>query len=1045
MAGQGVTPTNTAIPLQTIPMIPPSSNGSSLPLSSTTAQRTMQSIFQPVVETSGPSSLCHLDTPHLECQNGGLCKMGKTDLSQFDEYGSVVPMPIKLYQSKTFDISKHVDGMMETMHCECPLGYTGFFCEIMVDVCSIEGDGLEPHYCFNGGLCDMDEFSAEYICDCSPNGSVVGSGNSCENKVTSHCPMRFMEETDNFCTNFGTCNDPEGKSDFSSVLCNCLPGFIGTHCDIVSEVRYPFSSDAAIVFQSSCPITHELECLNGGICELGPTNYGIFQPELPESLSLPSMNGMHCKCPSGYTGALCEIEVELCGETNDYACFHGSVCTPFDPSDPNGYECICQGFHMQFQTPAAGKACQYLLTESCELDNPLSDRAYCTNNGECIEMVGAEEPHKGCHCPLEFTGPKCEYPKGSKEALEYDGLQDQPPPPITQEEASSSSSASSLPFGFTENEVSECPTPGSHRLVCGRFGKCRVGEKPQSIYAGLDPATMDWLNQHLSNDDPETDGGMYCQCAEGYVGNYCELKLEVCGEGEHICLQGGACVKDGLTEQEEKYSCACTLAGQTPTVGGMCEFIAETSCTLEEEFGDHSFCTNGGECIDIVGRYENHAGCNCPPGFKGAHCEIVEGLQFDDAPKPPVEKPVVVNIADPTDEDEVIFSETFHAEETRDPSNEECPTPGKHKLICGPHGKCRVGEKPKDLYAGLDAETMEWLNKHLANDDPEKDGGMYCQCAEGFAGNYCELKLEVCGEGEHICFGGGACVENDLTEQEEKYSCACKRVGEKPTVGKMCEFVAQQSCDLEEKFSYNSFCVNGGTCKDVMHEFGTHAQCDCPEGYKGTHCEIVAGLQFDKDVDNDEEFPIDEDSLPSMNESEESDEDELDPGPPETSESDPEPEPVDEPEPEPVDEPESEPVDEPDLEPEPNPVQDDDFAATRPTKDPSNENQQSSNQGSGNKANTFDTVKKELKSMHIVGLVFAILALVLFPIFIFVSRRSFQNQTKQTKSRNPVDLNLDADGGNMPPVFSDESTANGSTSTGMDTNMTQDEKDQTIV
>jgi len=584
---------------------------------------------------------------------------------------------------------------------------------------------------------------------------------------------------------------------------------------------------------------------------------------------------------------------------------------------------------------------------------------------------------------------------------------------------------------------------------------------------------MEWLNEHLAEDDTSTMGGMYCQCAAGYVGTYCDLKLAVCGEGEHICLRGSVCVENGLTEQEEKYACACERAGERPTVGHMCEFIAETSCTLEDEFSDHSFCTNGGTCRDIVGRYQNHAGCDCPPGYKGDHCEIVEGLQFDEEPKPEISKPVPVNIVDPTEEDEeIVFSETFHAEEERVPTTEQCPTPGKHKLICGRFGKCKVGEKPKDLYAGLDPATMTWLNQHLAKDNTDEDGGMYCQCAEGYVGNYCELQLAVCGEGEHICFSGGVCTENGLTEKDEKYSCSCKHVGQVPTVGHMCEFIAETSCSLEEEFSKESFCTNGGTCKDIVGEYMNHAGCNCRPGFKGQHCEIVEGLQFDKMIGTtpqteEEEFPVDVDTASPINEDteysieekiddveplaipeeteeapvEESEEEEvIDPGPPSMSE---ELETTDDADFEPI-APDAPPAAESESESPSSTsqsVQDDDFEFNRPTKDPTKENQQPSKQAAGNKQNPF--VERESKAIHIVGLVFAVIALVLIPIFIFVSRRSFSNEAKKNKSRKPIDMNLDADGGTMKSVSVDESTSDGSSGSGQES--TQEEDDQAIV
>lgn len=39
----------------------------------------------------------------------------------------------------------------------------------------------------------------------------------------------------------------------------------------------------------------------------------------------------------------------------------------------------------------------------------------------------------------------------------------------------------------------------------------------------------------------------------------------------------------------------------------------------------HSFCTNGGQCVEIVGDNEAHVPCDCPDGYVGDKCEYMIG------------------------------------------------------------------------------------------------------------------------------------------------------------------------------------------------------------------------------------------------------------------------------------------------------------------------------------------------------------------------------------------------------------------------------------
>ncbi|VDP14297.1 unnamed protein product [Heligmosomoides polygyrus] len=136
--------------------------------------------------------------------------------------------------------------------------------------------------------------------------------------------------------------------------------------------------------------------------------------------------------------------------------------------------------------------------------------------------------------------------------------------------------------------------------------------------------------------------GYSCECLEGFTGNNCETKIDLCEgwlclnngtcivhrnvpvchcqprfSGEHCeidisspcddvtCLNGGTC----YVENDEAF-CKC-LPGYT---GARCE----THLTKCEEFPEPLLCLNGGSCI--VTNHQQH--CECALGFFGNNCDV---------------------------------------------------------------------------------------------------------------------------------------------------------------------------------------------------------------------------------------------------------------------------------------------------------------------------------------------------------------------------------------------------------------------------------------
>ena len=75
-------------------------------------------------------------------------------------------------------------------------------------------------------------------------------------------------------------------------------------------------------------------------------------------------------------------------------------------------------------------------------------------------------------------------------------------------------------------------------------------------------------------------------------------------------------------------------------------------------------------------------------------------------------------------------------------------------------------------------------------------------------------------------------------------------------------FCEEPTVDSKGKLHGNSFCVNGGQCRDEAHK-----GCDCPDGYTGFKCEFYIGTSSssswddDDDYEDDDEFDDDDDDV----------------------------------------------------------------------------------------------------------------------------------------------------------------------------------------
>ncbi|XP_045702455.1 protein crumbs homolog 2 isoform X2 [Phyllostomus hastatus] len=202
------------------------------------------------------------------------------------------------------------------------------------------------------------------------------------------------------------------------------PWHVAWHVQSLPSGNISYSGDQCEVDEDECASG---PCQHGGQClpRSDPALYGGAQAAFPGTFSFRHAAGFLCRCPPGFEGDDCGVDVDECASG---PCLSGGRCQDL----PNGFQCHCPDGY-------TGLACQE------DVDECLSEP--CLHGGACEDRVAGYL----CRCPEAWGGRDC--------SVQLTGCQGHTCPPAATCTPTFESGVHSY--------VCHCP-PGTHGPSCGQ-------------------------------------------------------------------------------------------------------------------------------------------------------------------------------------------------------------------------------------------------------------------------------------------------------------------------------------------------------------------------------------------------------------------------------------------------------------------------------------------------------------------------------------------------------------------------------------------------